>query len=118
MATTYSTKLTNMTLPNNYSITGNGSYINFQSSIPKSALTVPHGGEKIVIDELTTLEIKGKVEINGFDLEERLNIIEKVLMIPQRDAIMEFKYPSLKQKFDEYISALEKYKTFERIKGE
>ena len=38
-------------------------------------------------------------------------------MIPERDAIMEAKYPSLKKKYDEYINALEKYRTFERIKG-
>jgi hypothetical protein len=38
-------------------------------------------------------------------------------MIPERDATMEAKYPILKKKFDEYINTLEKYKTFERIKG-
>lgn len=64
-----------------------------------------------------TLEVKGNVVINGIDLEERLKTIEKVLMIPERDAIMEAKYPSLKKKYDEYINALEKYRTFERIKG-
>lgn len=65
-----------------------------------------------------SLEVKGNLVINGLDLEERLNTIERVLAIPQRDAIMEAKYPSLKKKFDEYINALEKYKTFERIKGD
>ena len=64
-----------------------------------------------------TMEVKGTVVINGLDLEERLKTIEKVLCIPERDATMEAKYPSLKKKFDEYITALEKYKTFERIKG-
>lgn len=64
-----------------------------------------------------SLEVKGNVVINGLDLEERLKTIEKVLAIPERDATMEAKYPSLKKKFDEYINALEKYKTFERIKG-
>jgi hypothetical protein len=70
-----------------------------------------------VTGDPATLEVKGKVVINGLDLEERLKTIEKVLCIPERDAIMEAKYPSLKKKFDEYINALEKYKTFERIKG-
>lgn len=65
-----------------------------------------------------TLEVKGNVVINGLDLEERLKTIEKVLAIPERDAIMEAKYPSLKKKFDEYINALGKYRTFERIKGD
>ena len=64
-----------------------------------------------------TLEVKGKMLLNGLDLEERLKTIEKVLAIPERDATIEAKYPSLKKKFDEYINALEKYKTFERIKG-
>jgi hypothetical protein len=64
-----------------------------------------------------SLEVSGKVVINGLDLEERLKTIEKVLMIPERDATMEAKYPSLKKKYDEYIAALEKYKTFERVKG-
>jgi hypothetical protein len=64
------------------------------------------------------LEVKGRVVINGKDLEERLDIIEKVLMIPERDVILEKKHPKLKKLFDEYINALEKYKTFERIKGD
>jgi hypothetical protein len=70
-----------------------------------------------VIGDPASLEVKGKVVINGLDLEERLKTIEKVLMIPERDATMEARYPSLKKKFDEYINALEKYKTFERVKG-
>jgi hypothetical protein len=65
----------------------------------------------------TSLDVKGKLIINGLDLEERLNVIEKVLMIPERDATMEARYPSLKKKFDEYINTLEKYRTFERIRG-
>lgn len=80
-------------------------------------MTIPHGEEKVVLEKGAALEVKGKVVINGLDLEERLKTIEKVLMIPERDATIEAKYPSLKKKYDEYISALEKYKTFERIKG-
>ena len=64
------------------------------------------------------LELKGRMVINGRDLEERLNTIEKVLCIPERDVILEKKHPKLKKLFDEYINALEKYKTFERIKGD
>jgi hypothetical protein len=64
------------------------------------------------------LEVKGRLVINGRDLEERLGTIEKVLMIPERDVKMEAKYPSLKKKYDEYIAALGKYRTFEAIKGE
>ena len=64
------------------------------------------------------LEVKGRMFINGRDLEERLNTIEKVLQIPERDVILEKKYPKLKKLYDEYIAALGKYRTFESIKGD
>ncbi len=81
-------------------------------------MTIPHGEDKVVLEKGAALEVKGSVVINGFDLEERLKTIERVLAIPERDATIEAKYPSLKKKFDEYINSLEKYRTFERIKGE
>jgi hypothetical protein len=56
--------------------------------------------------------------INGVDLEERLNTIEKVLSIPERDVKLEKKHPKLKKLYDEYINALAKYRTFEAIKGD
>jgi hypothetical protein len=87
---------------------------NTTSNPPK--LTVADG-VMTVNGNPASLDVRGKVVINGLDLEERLKTIEKVLMIPERDAIIEAKYPSLKKKYDEYIAALEKYKTFERIKG-
>lgn len=135
MANIYNTKLTNTVLPNNYSITGSNGYsastittgstlswtspsATFNSSNNNAVMTIPHGEDKVVLEDKATLEVKGKVKINGLDLEERLKTIERVLQIPERDAIMEAKYPSLKKKFDEYINALEKYRTFERIKGE
>ena len=65
-----------------------------------------------------TLEVKGNLVINGVDLEERLNTIEKVLQIPERDVILERKHPKLKKLYDEYINALGKYRTFEAIKGD
>jgi len=65
-----------------------------------------------------TLEVKGNLVINGVDLEERLNTIEKVLRIPERDVKLERKHPKLKKLYDEYIHALGKYRTFEAIKGE
>jgi len=64
------------------------------------------------------LEVKGRMVINGRDLEERLNTIEKVLQIPERDVILEKKHPKLKKLYDEYITALGKYRTFESIKGD
>lgn len=72
----------------------------------------------VVNNNPSSLEVKGKIIHNGIDLEERLKTIERVLAIPERDATMEAKYPSLKKKFDEYINTLEKYRTFERLKGE
>jgi hypothetical protein len=62
------------------------------------------------------LEVKGRLVINGVDLEERLNTIERVLCIPERDAILERKHPKLKKLYDEYIAALAKYRTFDTIK--
>ena len=122
MANTYNTKLTNTVLPNNYSITGiNGYTINASASvggINTTLLTIPQGEDKVVLNESATLEVKGNVVINGLDLEERLKTIEKVLMIPERDAKIEAKYPSLKKKYDEYIKQLEKYRMWDSIKGE
>jgi hypothetical protein len=89
----------------------------FNNSNGKPIMTVPAGKDEIVLEKDATLTVKGKVVINDRDLEERLNTIEKVLMIPERDVILEKKHPKLKKLFDEYINALEKYKTFERIKG-
>ena len=64
------------------------------------------------------LEVKGRMVINGVDLEERLKTIERVLTIPERDVILEKKHPKLKKLYDEYIHALAKYRTFEAIKGD
>jgi hypothetical protein len=65
-----------------------------------------------------TIEVKGNMVINGVDLEERLNTIEKVLSIPERDVILEKKHPKLKKLYNDYINALGKYRTFEAIKGD
>lgn len=64
------------------------------------------------------LEVKGRMVLNGRDLEERLETIEKVLQIPERDVILEKKHPKLKKLYDEYIQALGKYRTWESIKGD
>ena len=64
------------------------------------------------------LEVKGRMVINGRDLEERLDTIEKVLQIPERDVILENKHPKLKKLYDEYINELSKYKMWHSIKGD
>jgi hypothetical protein len=56
--------------------------------------------------------------LNGRDLEERLDAIEKVLLIPERDVKLERKHPKLKKLYDEYMAALGKYRTFESLKGD
>lgn len=81
-------------------------------------MTIPHGSKTVILEEKATLEVKGIVKINGINLEERLNTIEKVLNIPTRDAIMESKYPKLANLYKQYMQELEKYKTFERLKGD
>lgn len=91
---------------------------NFVSNGGTTLMSIPHGLNEVVLEKAATLDVKGNVKINGIDLEERLKTIEKVLMIPERDAIMEAKYPSLKKKYNEYINLLGKYRTFEAIKGE
>ena len=77
-------------------------------------------GEALKINQTNppTIEVKGNMVINGRDLEERLDTIEKVLAIPERDVILERKHPKLKKLYNEYITALGKYRTFEAIKGD
>jgi predicted RNA-binding protein with PIN domain len=65
-----------------------------------------------------TIEVKGNMVINGRDLEERLDTIEKVLQIPERDAILEKKHPKLKKLYNEYINELAKYRMWHAIKGD
>ena len=84
----------------------------------KPVMTMPYGKDEIVLEKDATLNVKGNVVINGVDLEERLKTIEKVLLIPERDVILEHKHPKLKKLYDEYINALGKYRTFEAIKGD
>ena len=90
----------------------------FNSSNGKAIMTVPNGKDEIVLEKDATLTVKGKVVINDRDLEERLDTIEKVLQIPERDVILEKKHPKLKKLYDQYIHELEKYRTWDRIKGE
>ncbi len=125
MANTYSTA--NQTYSNiNYTIAGatgtSGQILTTTGSNGTSWTTNTSGYQispAITINQNNpnTLEIKGNIVMNGLDLEERLKTIEKVLMIPERDVKLEKKHPKLKKLYDEYISALGKYRTFEAIKG-
>jgi hypothetical protein len=79
----------------------------------------PHS-EVMRINQTTppTIEVKGNMVINGRDLEERLDTIEKVLQIPERDVTLEAKHPKLKKMHDDYIKELSKYRMWETIKGD
>ena len=88
----------------------------FNNSGQHPLLTIPYNSNEVIVDEKATLEVKGTVRINGQDLEERLKTIEKVLMIPERDAELEKEFPKLKKMYDDYINQLEKYRTWKRIK--
>ena len=90
----------------------------FNSSNGNPVMSMTHGKDEIVLEKDATLTVKGKVVINDRDLEERLTTMEKLLQIPERDVILEKKYPKLKKLYDEYITALGKYRTFEAIKGD
>lgn len=91
---------------------------NSTSAVNWSAANIPTDTVMVVKQDPATLEVTGNVVINGQDLEERLKTIEKVLMIPERDVILEKKHPKLKKLYNDYITALGKYRTFEAIKGE
>jgi len=78
----------------------------------------PNDNVMVVSSNPPELEVKGRMVLNGVDLEERLKTIEKVLQIPERDVKLEAKYPKLKKMYDDYIKALAKYRTFEAIKGD
>lgn len=91
--------------------TSNTTSTQFNNGKGKPVIEIPNSDDPSV-------KITGRIEWNGEDLNERLKTIEKVLMIPERDVILEKKYPKLKKLYDEYIAALGKYRTFEAIKGD
>ena len=78
----------------------------------------PYDNVMVVSNNPPELEVKGRLVLNGQDLEERLKTIEKVLCIPERDINLEKKYPKLKKLYDEYIKELSKYRMWENIKGD
>jgi hypothetical protein len=79
-------------------------------------MVIPHGSKSVQIPKTATLDVIGTVKINGLDLEERLNTIETLLQIPQRDVTMESKYPKLAELYKQYMRELEKLKTWDALK--
>jgi hypothetical protein len=106
---------TNTTVSNGAYLTSTG--VN-GTSWTTGTTTVPNEAIRINQTNPPTVDIKGNLVLNGQDLEERLKTIERVLTIPERDVILEKKHPKLKKMYDEYITALGKYRTFEAIKGD
>jgi hypothetical protein len=78
----------------------------------------PNDNVMVVSNNPASLEVKGRVKINGRDLEDRLDTIEKVLQIPERDAILEKKHPKLQKMYHDYINELAKYRMWQAIKGD
>ena len=123
MANTLHTKQNTLTTLSNIGTSGqfltaasNGtSWVTANNTSRPATLKVADGVMTVSGDP-ASLEVKGKVVINGLDLEERLKTIETVLQIPERDVELEKKHPKLKKLYDEYIQALGKYKTFEALK--
>ena len=110
----YTTGTGTTAIPNSAYLTSTGTNTTWTtgtSSIPNETIRINQ-------TDPPTVDIKGNLTINGRDLEERLNTIEKVLCIPERDVILESKHPKLKKLYEEYITALGKYRTFEAIKGD
>jgi len=121
-------KIDNTTLPN-YSVTGaTGSFTTTSgfngtgfTNYGKAILNTNTAGYSLspnvtIENNPATLKVDGTIVHNGRDLEERLSTIEKVLNIPERDVILESKYPKLKKLYDEYIKELSKTRMWEELK--
>jgi len=91
---------------------------NFVSGTGKTVMSIPHGGDEVILEPNASLVVKGSVIINGADLEERLERIETLLHIPTRDIEMENEFPKLKKLWEDYNRELEKYKTWKRLNDE
>jgi hypothetical protein len=110
--------ITGSTTATTYTTSWSQPNTNFNNSNGKTLMHIPHDGNEIVLEKSATLEVKGNIVMNGVDLDERLQTIEKVLNIPTRDVTMENKHPKLAELYKQYMHELEKYRTWDRIKGE
>ena len=118
MTTTLKTVSTTNTTANQFYTTGTSGQFLTSTGSNGTSWATPNDNIMVVKNNPPELEVKGRLVLNGQDLEERLKTIEKVLTIPERDVILEAKHPKLKKMYDDYINALGKYRTFEAIKGE
>ena len=81
----------------------------------KTIMSIPYNSNEVVVEPDASLNVKGKVIINGENLGDRLERIETLLNIPTRDIEMENEFPKLKTLWKEYSEELEKYKTWKRL---
>lgn len=101
----------------NYTITGASvAPYSFINNTNNPVLTVPAGSNTMILEETAALEVKGKLILNGQNLEERLTTIEQVLGIPERDVELEKQYPKLKKMYEAYIKELSKYRMWKELK--
>lgn len=61
--------------------------------------------------------INAPLMVNGRDILREIDDMRDVLLLLRRDIDMEYKYPRLKELKDEYEREMEKYKTFDTLKG-
>lgn len=111
---TTNTLANNGSLNYTYTTTTTGPY-SFINNINNPVLTVPAGSNTMILEETAALEVKGKLILNGQNLEERLKVIEQVLSIPERDIELEKKHPKLKKMYEAYIKELSKYKMWREL---
>lgn len=100
-----------------YIITTNGTsignplwYNNYTTVSPISDITINDHTDPIVT------KINTPLLVNDRDILKELDEMRDALLLLKRDVDMESKYPRLKELKDQYEQALEKYKTFDRIK--
>ena len=70
----------------------------------------------VINDNTNTVSIDSPLTIQGRDVLKELDEMRDALLLLKRDIDMEAKYPRLRELKDEYEAAVEKYKTFERLK--
>lgn len=56
-------------------------------------------------------------DLHLIELQKQIKEMREMLLMLNRDNVLEEKYPKLKECADEYHRLLEKYKTFEILKG-
>lgn len=87
---------------------------NLQTGLAASTIT---NKSYIHIDnEKDRVSINAPLEVNGRNIMKELDEMRDALLLLKRDVDMEAKYPRLKELKDQYEQALEKYRTFERLK--